>query len=312
MRIGVDIMGGDFAPKNTVKGVLLAKDVLPKDVKLVLFGPIERIKDQFNELNASYEDFEIVDAPEVIEMGDHPAKAFQQKPKSTIAVGLTMLNKGMIDGFASGGNTGAVLVGVMYIIKSIPGVIRPCIAVYVPRPDGTKAIIADVGINPDCRPDVLYQYAILASKYAESVHGITNPQVGLLNIGSEPDKGNLLAKATFDLMKDSAHFTFFGNLEGNDILTPGMADVIICDGFVGNVVLKQTEAFYSLMKKRGLLDDYFERFDFENYGGTPILGVNKTVIIGHGASSPRAVMNMVAHTYEVAQANLIQKLIETF
>jgi glycerol-3-phosphate acyltransferase PlsX len=305
-------MGGDFVPQNTVKGVLLAKDVLPKDAQLVLFGPTERIINQFKELGASHENFEIVEAPEVIEMGDHPAKAFQQKPNSTLAIGLTMLNKGKLDGFASGGNTGAVLIGVMYIIKSIPGVIRPCIAVSIPRPDGSKAIIADVGINPDCRPDVLYQYAILSAKYAECVHGINNPKVGLLNIGSEPDKGNLLIKATYDLMKDSTHFNFFGNLEGNDLLTPGMADVVICDGFVGNVVLKQTEAFYSLMKKRDRLDDYFDRFDFENYGGTPILGVNKVVIIGHGASSPRAVQNMIAHTYEVAQANLIQKLIETF
>ena len=312
MRIGVDIMGGDFVPQNTVKGALLAKDVLPKDVKLVLFGPSNRIINQFKELNASHEDFEIIDTPEVIEMTDHPAKAFQQKPKSTIAVGLSMLNAGKIDGFASGGNTGAVLVGVMYIIKSIPGVIRPCIGVYIPRPDGSKAIIADVGINPDCRPDVLYQYAILASKYAETVYGMKDPKVGLLNIGSEPDKGNLLAKATFDLMKDSSHFSFFGNVEGNDLLTPGKADVIICDGFVGNVVLKQTEAFFSMIKDRNLIDDYFEKFDFENYGGTPILGVNKAVIIGHGASTPRAVMNMITHTYKVAESNLIQKLIETF
>jgi len=312
MRIGVDIMGGDFAPLNTVKGALLARDILSKDVELVLFGPADVIKNQFNELNASYEGFEIVDAPEVIEMGDHPAKAFQQKPKSTIAVGLSMLKNGLLDGFASGGNTGAVLVGVMYIIKSIPGLIRPCIAVYIPRIDGSKAILADVGINPDCRPDVLYQYAILASKYAELVYGMNNPQVGLLNIGSEPDKGNLLVKATFDLMKDSPHFNFIGNLEGTDLLTPGKGDVIICDGFVGNVVLKQSEAFYEILKQRNIQDEYFEKFDFENYGGIPILGVNKTVIIGHGASTPKAVMNMIVHTHLVAQSNLIQKLIETF
>lgn len=312
MRIGVDIMGGDFAPENTIKGVILARTVLPKDVKIVLFGPTERILSQFKEIGESHEGFEIIEAPEVIEMADHPAKAFAQKTKSTLAIGLTMLQKGMLDGFASAGNTGAIMVGTMYIVKSIPGVIRPCIAVTMPREDGSYAILADVGINPDCRPDVLYQYAILGSKYAELVHGFVNPRVGLLNIGSEPDKGNLLVKATYDLMKDSTHFNFVGNVEGNDLLKPDMADVVICDGFVGNVILKQTEGIYSILKKRKLTDDYIHKFDFENYGGTPVLGVNRAVVIGHGASSPTAIMNMVNHTYLVAKANLIQKLIETF
>lgn len=312
MRIGFDIMGGDYAPLNTVKGVIMARNIIPGDVDLVLFGPEERIASQFNELNEDYSGYEIVNAPDVIGMDDHPAKSFQQKPQSSIVVGLTMLKKGEIDCFASGGNTGAVLVGAMYIIKSIPGVIRPCIAVYIPRPDGSNAIIADVGINPDCRPDVLYQYAILASKYAEVVHEINNPQVKLLNIGSEPDKGNLLVKATYDLMKDSSHFCFAGNIEGNEILTPGSCDVIVCDGFVGNVVLKQTEAFYTTLRERNMLDGYFQRFDFENYGGTPILGINKTVVIGHGSSSPRAIQNMILQTYQATKTNLVQKLIETF
>lgn len=312
MRIGVDIMGGDFAPENTIKGIILARNVLPKDVKLVLLGPTERIISQFKDLGESPDDFEIVEAPEVIEMSDHPAKAFTQKTQSTLAVGLTMLQKKLIDGFASAGNTGAVMVGTMYVVKSIPGVIRPCIAVTMPREDGSSAILADVGINPDCRPDVLYQYAILGSKYAELVHEVKNPRVGLLNIGSEPDKGNLLAKATYDLMKDSTHFNFIGNVEGNDLLKPDLADVVICDGFVGNVILKQTEGIYSLLKKRKLTDEYFNKFDFENYGGTPVLGVNNAVVIGHGASSPIAIMNMVTHTYRVVKANLIQKLIETF
>ena len=312
MRIGVDIMGGDFAPENTIKGIILARNVLPSDVKLVLVGPTDRIISQFKELGENHDPFEIIEAPEVIEMSDHPAKAFAQKTHSTLTVGLTMLNNKLIDGFASAGNTGAVMVGTMYIIKSIPGVIRPCIAVTIPREDGSYAILADVGINPDCRPDVLYQYAILGSKYAELVHEIKNPRVGLLNIGTEPDKGNLLAKATYDLMKDTKHFNFVGNIEGNDLFKPDLADVVICDGFVGNTILKQTEGIYSILKKRKLTDEYFDKFDFENYGGTPVLGVNNAVVIGHGASSPKAIMNMVIHTYRVIKANLIQKLIETF
>jgi glycerol-3-phosphate acyltransferase PlsX len=312
MKIGVDIMGGDFAPEFTLQGAVMARKQLPEGIKLVLVGPCEKINSFLLENGENITNYEVVDAPDVIEMGDHPSKAFAQKPKSSIAVGFDLLNKGLIDGFASAGNTGAVLVGTMYTIKSILGVIRPCIAATVPRKDGSNLILADVGINPDCKPDVLYQYAILASKYAEHLYGVKNPRVGLLNVGSEPEKGNLLAKATFDLMKETSHFNFIGNIEGNDLLNSDKADVAICDGFVGNILLKQAEGFYQMLKESNLATDYIERFNFENYGGLPILGVNKTVIIGHGASTSKAVMNMILLTYNVENSKLIYKLKEIF
>ncbi|PIV59373.1 MAG: phosphate acyltransferase PlsX [Bacteroidetes bacterium CG02_land_8_20_14_3_00_31_25] len=311
MKIGVDIMGGDFAPEYTLQGSVLAREKLPNDVKLVLIGPAKTIESYLKQHSQS-EGFEIIDATEVIEMDEHPSKAFVQKPNSTISVGLNLLGKGSIDGFASAGSTGAVMVGTMYTIKSILGIIRPCLASIVPLENGSHLILADVGITPDCRPDVLYQYAMLASKYAEYIYGIKNPKVGLLNIGSESEKGNLLAKATFDLMKDTEHFNFIGNVEGYDLLKIDKADVVICDGFVGNILLKQFEGFYNLLKNRHLTDDYIARFNFENYGGLPILGVNKVVIIGHGASSPKAIMNMLIHTYNVINSKLIEKLKETF
>lgn len=312
MKIGVDIMGGDFAPEFTLQGAVMARKQLPEGIKLVLVGPCEKINAFLQKNGENTNDYEVADAPDVIEMGDHPSKAFNQKPKSSIAVGFDLLNKGQIDGFASAGNTGAVLVGTMYTIKSIPGVIRPCIATTVPLKNGKNLIMADVGINPDCRPDVLYQYAILASKYAEHLYQIKNPRVGLLNVGSEPEKGNLLAKATYDLMKEASHFNFIGNIEGNDLLKCDKADVAICDGFVGNILLKQAEGFYQMLKESNLTDDYIERFNFENYGGLPILGVNKTVVIGHGASSPKAIMNMILLTFNVENSKLIYKLKEIF
>ncbi len=312
MKIGVDIMGGDFAPEFTLQGAVMAQKQLPEGVRLVLVGPCEKINSFLLEKGENINDYEIVDAPDVIEMGDHPSKAFSQKPKSSIAVGFDLLHKDKIDGFASAGNTGAVLVGTMYTIKSILGVIRPCIAATVPRKDGSNLILADVGINPDCKPDVLYQYAILASKYAEHIYNIKNPRVGLLNVGSEPEKGNLLAKATYDLMKETSHFNFIGNIEGNDLLKCDKADVAICDGFVGNILLKQAESFYQMLKESNLADDYIERFNFENYGGLPILGVNKTVVIGHGASTSKAIMNMILLTYNVENSKLIYKLKEIF
>jgi glycerol-3-phosphate acyltransferase PlsX len=245
-------------------------------------------------------------------MGDHPAKSFAKKQNSSIAVGFHMLHKGKIDGFASAGNTGAMLVGAMYTIKQIPGVIRPSISTVLPKENGKNAILLDVGINPDCRPDVLYQYAILGSIYAEFVYKIKNPRIGLLNIGSEEEKGNLLTKATHELMKGTDDFNFIGNIEGNEIFSTDKVDVIVSDGFTGNVVLKQAESFYTLIQKRKIQDEYFEKFNFEIYGGTPILGVNAPVVIGHGISNDIAIKNMILHTDEVARAKITEKIKEVF
>lgn len=312
MKIGIDIMGGDYAPKASVLGAIQAREELPDDVGLVLVGDEQQIRAILESQNVSPDLFEIVNSDQVIEMGDHPAKAFAAKPNSSIAVGFGLLKKKVIDGFASAGNTGAMLVGAMYTVKSVPGVIRPCISAEMPQFDGKPTILLDVGINPDCRPDVLYQYGMIGSVYAEQVYGVKNPKVALLNIGEEEQKGNLIAKSTHELMKDSKDFNFIGNVEANNLLGENPADVIVCDGFTGNVVLKEAEGIYKIMMKRGISDEFFDRFNPENYGGTPVLGVNSTVIIGHGASSPKAIKAMILKTKDVIEAKVSEKLIELY
>ncbi|MFC2097588.1 phosphate acyltransferase [Bacteroidota bacterium] len=312
MRIGIDIMGGDYAPEATIIGAILAQKELCGDVKLVLIGDKDIINKVLNREKIDSSLFDIVHTTEVIGMGDHPAKAFSANPDSSIVKGFKLLLHGEIDGFTSAGNTGAMLIGAMFTIKSIPGIIRPCIAASLPNHEGKYSIILDVGLNPDARPDVLYQYGILGSIYAEHVYGIKNPRIGLLNIGSEEEKGNLITKSTYQSMNGSGDFNFVGNVEGNDLFSDKKADVIVCDGFIGNVVIKEAEAFYSLLKKRNIKDEFFERFNFENIGGTPILGIKSNVVIGHGISGSTALKAMIIHTKEIIEAKLSEKFIKAF
>jgi glycerol-3-phosphate acyltransferase PlsX len=311
MKIGIDILGGDFAPDANIAGAVLARKELPQDVTIVLIGDQDQILSGLNALNVTSDGFEVVHAPDIITMHDHPTRAIPQKPKSSIAVGFDLLAKNEIDVFASTGNTGAILVGAIYKVNTVAGIIRPCITSVLPTVDGNNSILLDVGSNADCKADVLYQFAVLGSLYAKNVYGIENPRIALLNIGEEASKGNLLTIAAHKLMEDSDEINFVGNLEGRDLFT-GKADVIVCDGFTGNVVLKQAEGIYTLMRKRGIKDDYFDRFNYENYGGTPILGVKGNVIIGHGISNDKAVRSMLMHSYEVAKSGLANKINEAF
>lgn len=311
MKIGIDILGGDFAPEANIAGAVLAKKELPQDVQLVLIGDQEQILSGLNALGTDATGFEIVHAPDVITMHDHPTRAIPQKPNSSIAVGFDLLAKKEIDVFASTGNTGAMLVGAIYKINTIPGIIRPCITSVLPTIDGGNSILLDVGSNADCKADVLYQFAVLGAIYAKNVYGIDNPRIALLNIGEEETKGNLLTIAAHKLLAESDEINFIGNLEGRDLFS-GKADVVVCDGFTGNVVLKEAEGIYTLMKKRGIVDEYFDRFNYENYGGTPILGVKGNVIIGHGISNDKAIRSMLMHSYEVAKSGLASKVNEAF
>lgn len=304
-------MGGDHAPKNELDGALLALETLPPTAKIVLIGDSNAAKAYLAEKNADSARFEFVHTTEVIEMGEHPTRALSQKPDSSIAVGFKLLKEQKLDAFCSAGNTGAMLVGSMFSVKTVPGVIRPCIATVLPKLDGGYGLLLDVGTNADCKPDVLYQFAILGSLYAENVHKIEKPKVGLLNIGEEPEKGNLVAQAAYGLMKDTKDFNFIGNVEGRDFFN-NKADVIVCDGFVGNIVLKMAESFYRLIMKRNRSDEYFDRFNYENYGGTPILGVNSAVMIAHGISSPTAFKNMLQRAKEIAEAGLPEKINKVF
>lgn len=311
MKIGIDILGGDFAPDANISGAVLARKELPTDIELVLIGDRDQISSGLSLLGEDPSNYEIVHAPDVITMHDHPTRAIPQKPKSSIAVGFDLLASKELSAFASTGNTGAMLVGSIYKINTIPGIIRPCITSTLPAIDGSKTILLDVGSNADCKADVLYQFAVLGALYAKNVYGVENPKVALLNIGEEESKGNLLTLAAHKLMAESDEINFIGNLEGRDLFM-GKADVIVCDGFTGNVVLKEAEGIYTLMKKRGISDPYFDRFNYENYGGTPILGVKGNVIIGHGISNDIAVKNMIIHSFEVAKSGLASRVNEAF
>lgn len=311
MKLGLDINGGDFAPNANVLGAILALNELPGHVELVLIGRKEEIAKILEEKGVKSPRISVVDAPDNITMNDHPTRAIPQKPNSSIAIGLDLLAAKKINSFASTGNTGAMLVGSIYKINAIPGVIRPCITSVLPLVNGGTSILLDVGANADCKPDVLYQFAILGSIYAANVMGIENPKIGLLNIGQEEGKGNLLTQATYKLMKDSHDFNFIGNVESRDLFF-GKADVVVSDGFTGNIVLKEAEGFYTIAKKLGMENTYFDRFNYENYGGTPILGVNSDVIIGHGVSNDVAVKNMLKLAYDVATSELTKNLKEAF
>ena len=303
MKIGLDIMGGDFAPANCIDGAIMALDSLPSDVKMVLIGDSEKAKNHLKSKGISEDRFEFIHAADVIEMGEHPTKALAQKPQSSIAVGFKLLKENAIQCFASAGNTGAMLVGSMFSVKAVPGVIRPCITSILPKENGGFGIVLDVGTNADCKPDVLYQFAILGSVFAKEVYKIDSPKVGLLNIGEEPEKGNLVAQAAHALMKDTKDFNFIGNVEGIEVFED-KADVIVCEGFVGNILLKTAEAFYDVIKTRNRSDEYFDKFNYELYGGTPVLGVNSNVLIGHGISSSLAFKNMLMLAKEVVDAKL--------
>ena len=311
MRIGIDVLGGDYAPEATVLGSIMAWNEKQADTQFVLIGDEKKIINLCKQENFNPAHFEIIHTTENIGMDEYPAKAFSQKPNASIVLGFNMLKKGEIDGFASAGNTGAMLVGAMHIVKSIPGIIRPCIAASLPKESDKSTLVLDVGINPDCKPDVLYQYAILGSLYAELVYNVTNPKVALYNIGSEEEKGNLLTKTTFQAMKGTTDFNFVGNIEGNDIFNEEI-DVIVCDGFVGNSIIKEAEAFYSLIKKRNIQDKFFDRLNFENHGGTPILGIGAVAFIGHGISGKNAIKNIILHTENVVSAGLIEKIKQAF
>jgi len=310
MRIGLDVMGGDFAPDAIIEGAVDSLQHLSHDETLVLIGDKVSILRKLSEMQVEPSLFEIVHTSQVIEMGDHPAKAFSQKKDSSIAVGFGMLKNTDLDVFCSAGNTGAMLVGASYTVNVIPGVLRPALVTLLPCIDNRNSVILDIGLNPDCKPDNLLQYGVLGSIYAKYVLGTDNPTVGLLNIGEEETKGTPAVKTAYELMKGHPGINFAGNIEGNSLFRENMTDVIVCDGFVGNIILKMGEAFHHIYKSRNLQDEYFERLDWENIGGTPIIGINANVVIGHGISKRRAIMNMVLQTRGVVHANLAQKIKE--
>lgn len=309
MKIAVDALGGDFAPEAVIEGVVAAvKAGLPEGVTLVLIGPEAMLMAQLEQQGlVNHPAITFVQASEAIGMGEHPTKALSQKPNSTISLGFKLLKDGQIDAFCSAGNTGAMHVGALFSIKAIEGVIRPCIAGFVPQMDGSTAVMLDIGANADCKPEMLAQFGELGSIYTRHMFGIDVPRVALMNIGEEEQKGSLVAQAAHQLLKDSRRINFVGNIEGKDMFM-NRADVIVTDGFTGNALFKLGESFYEVARQIGIKADFLDRTNYASIGGSPIIGVNGNVIIAHGISSPMAMKNMLNLAIRQVEADAHTKI----
>lgn len=310
MKIGIDIMGGDFAPHSAVKGVLEARAAWDGEFEMVLIGHEEQIRHELEKEGANASDFHIVHAPDVIEMAASPVRALGEKPHSSIAVGFDLLASGEIDGFASAGNSGAMLVGAVLKCGLIREDLRPCLVSLMPKLDGNTGIMLDVGAIADTKPETLVDLAILGATYAKTILGRENPSIALLSIGEEPEKGNQTTVAGHKLLAATQDLNFIGNVEGRNLFDSHV-DVIVTGGFTGNVIMKLSEKFYDIGVERGLGNDpFYARLNYEFYGGSPILGVRKAAVVGHGISTPLAIRNMIRLTFEIAQNQLTQKIKE--
>lgn len=311
MKIGLDMMGGDFAPLEVVKGLQLWLSGNDTPANIFLFGDESQVRPLLEEYAIPADRITMVHAPEIIGMHEHPTKALKEKKNSSISVGFYYLAQGKVDAFISAGNTGAMLVGALYSLKSIEGVLRPTISTIIPKENGKTGLLLDVGLNADCKPENLNQFAVLGALYAQHILGITNPRVALINIGEEEGKGNILAQATYPILKENTQINFVGNIEGRDVLLD-KADVMVCEGFTGNIILKMAESLYEITNRKAIKDEYFERFNFEIYGGTPVLGISKPVIIGHGISHAKAFSNMLTLSARMIESDLFQQMQSSF
>jgi phosphate acyltransferase len=311
MNIGLDMMGGDYAPLEAVKSIQLYLSGTSSPATLFLIGDEAALAPLLSDYNIPSQQVRVVHASQVIGMNEHPTRALKEKQQSSISIGFHLLAKGTIDAFISAGNTGAMLVGALYSIKAIPGVLRPTISSMMPKENGRSGLVVDVGLNSDCKPELLNQFAILGSLYSQYVLGTDKPRVGLLNMGEEEGKGNILAQAAYPLLKANDKINFIGNVEGRDVFLD-KADVMVCDGFTGNVVLKLAESIYDITRQKEINHEFLDRFNFENYGGTPVLGVAKPVIIGHGISHAKAFSNMILLAEKMITTDLTARMKESF
>jgi len=322
-RIVVDAMGGDFAPHNAVTGAVQAYNE-SKKFELLLVGKENEINKILKENNLAFDSSNIINASQVIEMGDSPTSSLKSKPDSSIVVGTKMVKENKADAFVSAGNTGAVMAASTLIIGRIPGVGRPTIGAEFPNVNGS-CYLYDVGAGKDAKPIHLFEYAVMATVYAREMSGIQNPSIGILSMGEEEGKGNEVSEEASKLLKKSK-LNFIGNVEGRDILTKEV-DIIICDGFIGNIILKFGESVPMLLRhllsqaaekslydklKIGISKNSLKKaliaMDYEEQGGVPLLGVNGISIIGHGSSTPKATRNMVLKAYEMYEKDLTAKI----
>jgi phosphate acyltransferase len=309
MRIGLDMMGGDFAPKEACLGVL---DFLQRhsDCHLVLLGDKSSIEEGLP--NIADLPITIIQTENEIGMHDHPIKAMKEKSTSAMVVGFGLLAKGEIEAFLSAGNTGVMLVGASHVIKTIEGLLRPSIPTPVPQLENNYSLMLDIGINADCKPEYLNQFAMLGSFYAKEILGYDNPSVALLNIGEEEGKGNILAQATYPLLKENTKINFIGNIEGRDLLD-NKADIIITDGFTGNIVLKFAESLYDIIRVKAKVEsEFLDKFNHRLYAGVPVLGVKKPVVVGHGVSNAMSFAGMLDLGRKMIQTKMCEKMENLF
>ncbi|HEX6925518.1 MAG TPA: phosphate acyltransferase PlsX [Longimicrobiaceae bacterium] len=318
MRIALDAMGSDRAPTIEVEGAIGALRTLPGSFTLVLVGDRERIEAELaRHPGASRERIEIVHAPSRIEMGEPPAQAIRRKPDSSIVVGLSLQKQGEVDAFISAGSTGAVMAGSLVILRPLPGVDRPAIGTVLPTRNG-QTLLIDAGANVDTRPSHLLQFAHLGSIYARDLMGVENPRVGLLNIGEEPEKGDERSVEAYGLLAASPSLNFVGNVEGRGIIEEE-CDVLVCDGFAGNVLLKFYEsvaAFFVDLVRAEVeatsatldLSRIAQILDYTEYGGAPLLGVNGVTIICHGGSPPRAIVAAIRVAVQAVENHMVQHI----
>lgn len=325
IRVAVDAMGGDQAPSVVVEGAVRAARQAEGRFEILLFGPEDMLRAELARHDAGGLPLHLVDAPEVIGMAEAPTTAVKTKPASSIHRGLAAHKQGHADVFVSAGNTGAVMAAALFILGRLPGVARPTLVGYYPSAE-SFSLVVDVGSNVDCKPEHLVQFAQMGALYAERILRRETPTVGLLNIGEEPGKGNEQTKAAYALLSETPGLHFRGNIEGRDLLHHA-ADVIVCDGFVGNVILKVGESVATAlpgmlrreMARQGCTPDeqalvarvirgVLRPFDYEEYGGAPLLGVDGHVIIGHGGSSARAVERMIEVAVEMARQDVARSI----
>ena len=329
VRVAVDAMGGDHAPSVVIEGVLGALQEAGDRLTVLLVGRTDEVRAELDRLGAGEsERLRIVDAPQAIGMGESPTVALKSKPQSSIHVGVGAVKKGKADAFASAGNTGAVMAAALFGLGRLPGVLRPALPGYLPTPTGT-CVLLDVGANVEVRPEHLVQFARMGAVFGEFFLQKERPTVGLVNVGEEPGKGTDTVKeahATLATMGERGALNFVGNVEGRDILQHG-ADVCVCDGFVGNVVLKLAESVATILPAMvraeigrqelaaeqagmvgGVLKGMLAPFDYQAFGGVPMLGIDGIVVIGHGGSSARAVKQMVLGSAGLVEQNLTTRI----
>jgi glycerol-3-phosphate acyltransferase PlsX len=313
-------MGGDHAPNNEVLGSLQALASISNDLELILVGQQDRIEAALQGKHRP-EHLTVIHAPDVITMSDEPATIVKSRKDSSLYIGLNLMREGLADAFVSAGNTGGVMATATMLCGRIPGVSRPTIGSFFPTQTGQPTLLVDVGANVDSKPRFLHDYAVMGSIYTELILGIQCPKVGLLNVGEEEGKGTAVAQEAYGMLR-SAPINFVGNVEGRDILR-GTVDVVVCDGFEGNIVLKFAESILGFLKSRfrdfanksfinkvlvgmftPVLRTVLRGMDYQEYGGVPLLGINGVVIIGHGSSSPKALENMILRAVEVVQRDV--------